>query len=160
MSMDVFERAVEALWQAGRPILGEELARATAELRSAVSEELAFDLGGIGAKRLAAAEADLARARAETLDARVQTAWKVAEVREQLEQARAERKLMKTQFSKRCDHLADRAEAAEAALARARELIAEAYECSDEWPSNRWLQQAEDLGAWPRAALVAGSGDE
>jgi hypothetical protein len=62
-NMDVFERAAEALWQAGRPVLGEELARAAAELRSAVSEELAWDLSGIGAKRLEEAKSDLARAR-------------------------------------------------------------------------------------------------
>jgi hypothetical protein len=72
----------------------------------------------------------LEQSQAETLDARVQTAWKVAEVREQLEAAEAALKDARDDgvVSAECLGLEvaaeyQRAEAAEADLARAREAI-------------------------------------
>jgi hypothetical protein len=76
---------------------------------------------------------ELEQSQAETLDARVQTAWKVAEVREQLEAAGAALKDARDDGVVSAERLGlevaaeyQRANAAEADLAQAREAIAQA----------------------------------
>jgi predicted nucleic acid-binding Zn-ribbon protein len=110
---------------------------------------------------------ELEQSQAETLDARVQTAWKVAEVREQLEAAEAALKDARDDgvVSAECLGLEvaaeyQRAEAAEADLARARAII-EMYRANidtlaRELP-NGTIQQR--LLALNEDAALAGSGE-